>query len=122
MTRPSWDDYFLAIACTVSARADCARKQHGAVIVSPEHRILATGYNGTPPGDKRSCWHGDCPRRDAAVGTNDYSNCIALHAEQNAIANAGNVRGATIYITGEPCNMCAKLIAAAGIVRTVYSS
>lgn len=128
--RPSWDAYFLDIARAVSARADCSRAQHGAVIVK-DRRIVATGYNGSPAGGP-SCLAGDCPRGRLSrkeepgvslggVGSNDYSNCIALHAEQNAIAYAArnDTEGATLYITGKPCDMCSKLIAAAGIARIV---
>jgi dCMP deaminase len=118
VTRPSWDDYFINIAGAVATRAECSRAQHGAVIVDQHHRIISTGYNGTPPGDPRSCLRGDCPRATSGVAHNSggYENCIALHAEQNAIANATReMRGGTIYITGRPCPMCSKLILAAGL-------
>lgn len=123
--RPDWSEYFLGIARAVAARADCRRAQHGAVIVDRERRIISTGYNGSPPGGD-SCLAGKCPRgllssEEIAHLSPDYSNCIALHAEMNAIAYAGrDTRGATIYITGPPCDMCSKLIAAAGIRDIVY--
>lgn len=116
--RPDWDEYFLGIAEAVSRRAECARRQHGAVIVDRYNRVISTGYNGTPPGDERSCFRGDCPRAssDAPANSGGYENCIALHAEQNAIANATrDTRGGIIYITGPPCPMCAKLVLAAGL-------
>ncbi len=123
--RPNWDDYFLGIALAVSTRADCRRAQYGAVIVTPDRRIVATGYNGSPAGGL-SCLAGQCPRGLVGGAHNraDYSDCIALHAEQNAVAHSyGRTVGATIYINGPtprpPCDMCAKLIAAAGITRTV---
>ena len=123
VARPGWDEYFLAVAKAVAARADCTRAQHGCVLVDADHRIVSTGYNGTPPGDLRSCFAGDCPRSssDVAPGAGDYAECIALHAEQNAVANAGRLlRGCTAYITGAPCSMCAKLLAAAGVTRIVH--
>lgn len=117
-SRPGWDEYFTGIAVAVSARAECRRRQHGAVIVDEHHRIIATGYNGTPPGDDRSCLAGDCPR-GLSEGPNcdeGYEDCIALHAEQNAIANSvRDMRGGIIYVTGPPCPMCLKLIRAAGL-------
>lgn len=123
-TRPDWNSYFLAIAKTVATRADCRRAQHGAVIVK-DKRIVSTGYNGSPAGGP-SCLAGECPRGllsadDLPHLTADYSNCVAVHAESNAIAyaNREDTRGATIYITGKPCDMCGKLIAAAGIIRVV---
>jgi deoxycytidylate deaminase len=48
--RPDWDSYFLEISRVVAARATCPRKHVGAVVVSPDHQILSTGYNGSPPG------------------------------------------------------------------------
>ncbi|HEX6989232.1 MAG TPA: dCMP deaminase, partial [Bacillota bacterium] len=47
--RPSWDEYFMGLAEAVAARSTCARRAVGAVIVR-DRRILATGYNGSPPG------------------------------------------------------------------------
>lgn len=132
--RPDWDGYFLTIAGAVALRADCQRAQIGCVLVDQHHRIVSTGYNGTPPGDRRSCQDGDCPRATLSVEqqahrSGGYENCINLHAEQNAIANAkGDLRGCTAYIVSlhhthggwytvpvEPCPMCEKLCLAAGL-------
>lgn len=124
VVRPDWDDYYLGIAEAVSRRGDCVRRQHGAVVVQG-HRIVSTGYNGTPPGDERSCGAtGACPRAlDASArhGEGQYDLCWSSHAEANALLRASweDMQGATIYVTGDPCPGCAKLIASAGIVRTV---
>lgn len=49
--------------------------------------------------------------------------CRALHAEQNAIIQAAtlaqSIEGATMYITNQPCIICAKMIINAGIERIV---
>lgn len=122
--RPDWDTYFLNIAEAVALRGDCQRARVGVVIVDPSQRIVATGYNGTPSGGA-SCLAGDCPRAVSGVpgNTPDYSNCIALHAEQNAVAYATwhQTRGGTAYLSGGklPCDMCWKLLLAAGVVRIV---
>lgn len=131
-TRPGWDDYYLAIAQTVASRADCSRARHGAVIVDPERRVVSFGYNGAPAG-MPGCLEGACPRGrlpygDLGARAGGYDDptaagyCIAVHAEANAIILAGRraTAGATIYITGEPCHGCRKLIAAAGIARVIY--
>ena len=51
--------------------------------------------------------------------------CRAIHAEQNAIIQAGthgiNINGGTLYCTHSPCILCAKMIANAKIKRVVMS-
>jgi len=130
--RPDWDEYFLTIARAVAYRADCRRAKFGAVIVDAEQRIKATGYNGAPR-KGGSCLAGECPRglltREELAshfdGNHDFSNCISLHAEMNAVAYAGYTPDGVIYIASldrdhcVPCDMCGKLIKAAGIGRVV---
>jgi len=51
--------------------------------------------------------------------------CRALHAEQNAIIQAAtsgqSIEGGTIYITNQPCVICAKMIINAGIRKIVVA-
>lgn len=113
MTRPEWNRYFLGIAQAVSTRATCPRLSVGAVIVSPEHRILSTGYNGAPPGADH-CLDKGCEIVDG--------HCIrALHADRNAILFArADLKGATLYLWGgPPCLHCAQDIVTVGIVRVI---
>lgn len=123
-SRVCWDCYFLAICDAVAQRADCRRAQHGCVIVK-DHRVASTGYNGSPSGGP-SCLAGECPRgllsNAECRSLTSYENCIALHAEQNAIAYSSgqDTRGATLYVTGAQCDMCRKLTQAAGIARVVW--
>lgn len=76
--RPDWDEYFLIIAQAVATRADCSRREVGAVIVK-NHRIVSTGYNGAPAGDG-GCLSGACPRgahfreRSMGVGCPEWSD------------------------------------------------
>ncbi len=130
LTVPGWDEYFLDIAQAVSARAKCTRRRVGAVLVGPDHRIIATGYNGAAPG-RPDCLEGACPRGrlryDEVPGLGDYDRpgtpgfCIAIHAEVNALLFATrDTKGATAYITDKPCPGCRKALAAAGIVRALW--
>ncbi len=123
MIRPGWDDYYLGIAQAVARRGECVRRQVGAVIVR-DHTIVATGYNGFPPGEEKNCLTGDCPRgsSDARPGTGyAETGCRAIHAETNAIIRAGRAQclGATIYVTTDPCVLCSSLIKASGITQVV---
>lgn len=124
--RPSWDRYFLEIADAVALRADCSRRQVGAVMVRPNNSIASTGYNGSEPGGK-SCLAGQCPRAQSDVpGLSTYEPgspgyCIALHAEGNCLAFAReDTTGYTMYITCEPCDWCLRTIKAHRLSRVVY--
>lgn len=125
-TRPTWDEYFLGIAAAVAARADCRRRRVGAVLVS-DNRIVATGYNGAPPGGP-SCLAGQCPRglQENVEPGSSYDTgpgaCVALHAEQNCLlyADRSRAEAATIYITDAPCDGCRRMIAGSGVLRAVW--
>ncbi len=115
--RPSWDNYFMNIANEVAKRSTCERAQVGAVIVK-EKRILTTGYNGSPRG---------LPHCSEVGCLMDNEHCVrTLHAEQNAIIQAALhgiiTERATIYVTHQPCFLCAKMIINAGLIRIVYDN
>jgi dCMP deaminase len=122
--RPAWDEYFMGIAQAVARRGDCTRRRVGCVLVDSDHRIIGTGYNGAEPGGP-SCLAGECPRgqltqAQVASGTGGYHNCIAIHAEANALLFARtSCRGATAYVSSEVCPDCRKLLRGAGVVRVV---
>jgi dCMP deaminase len=122
--RQSWDEYFLGLAGAAATRSNCARRAVGAVIVR-DHHIQSTGYNG-PPSGYGHCDSGACPRSASTdpVGTDaNYDNCVAIHAEANALlfADSHQREGATLYTTAAPCFSCAKLIANSGIAEVVAS-
>lgn len=129
MSRPDWDDYFLAIAHAVSIRADCTRRKVGAVIVK-DRRIVGTGYNGAPAGAPGCASDGACPRGkldyDEVAPLSSYDtgpgSCIAVHAEANALlyTDRSDLLSSTIYITCVPCEGCLRLIRAAGVTRIVF--
>ncbi len=120
--RPSWDIYFLDIAHLVATRSTCLRRQVGTVVVKNK-QILATGYNGAPMGITH-CDETGCLREKLRVPSGQrHELCRALHAEQNAFLQAArhgvNLDGATLYITVQPCAICAKMIINAGIKKVV---
>ncbi|MBO5948034.1 dCMP deaminase family protein [bacterium] len=119
-----WNDYFLEIAKTCASRSNCIRAQVGAVIVGPDKKIKATGYNGTPSKVISCLERGECYRikHNIPSGTR-YETCRSIHAEQNAIIQAGQDRaqGCTMYIWGHEmiCILCKRFIVQAGI-KDVY--
>lgn len=121
--RPSWDEYFLEVASLVSRRATCLRRHVGAVLVK-DKRILATGYNGAPSGIKHCIDDGDCLRVKLGIPSGQrHELCRGLHAEQNVLIQAAlhgiSTNGSVLYLTNQPCIICAKMLINAGIKEVV---
>lgn len=116
-TRPGWDEYFMEIARTVATRGTCTRLSVGCV-VTRDHRILTTGYNGAP----RHVAH--CSEVGCLV-VNDHCQ-RSTHAEANAVVQGAlhgvSLQGSTVYCTHQPCNGCSKLLISAGVVRIVFEA
>ena len=115
--RPSWDEYFLKLAMLASERATCPRMHVGCVLVKDKF-VLATGYNGSLPGQPH------CDDEGCLVVDN---HCVRTnHAEINALVQATthgvNIKGASAYITNMSCTNCAKALIAAGIKRVIVFS
>lgn len=121
--RSNWDETWMSVGNVIRRRSPCVNRQVGAVLVDRENRIISVGYNGFPRRmvAPESCAT-VCPRASGARGQH-YENCIAIHAEVNAIINASvHGRGynyCTLYVTSFPCIDCAKVIANAQIGRVV---
>src|SRR5574344_165114 len=112
------------LAKTCASRSNWIRAQVGAVIVGDDKKIKATGYNGTPSKVQSCAERGECFRvkNNIPSGTR-YETCRSIHAEQNAIIQAGQDRcqGATMYIWGHDFIriLCKRFIVQAGI-KDVY--
>jgi len=114
----SWDEYFMGIAILSSKRSKDPSTQVGACIVTPNKKIVGTGYNGFPQGcsDDNLPWD-----REGEFLKTKYP--YVCHAELNAILNATkNLEGCSIYVALFPCNECAKAIIQSGIKEIVYLS
>jgi dCMP deaminase len=133
--RPDRDAYFMDKARKAAIRSTCLSRPVGAVIVSPDHYIVSTGYNGAPSGmrqclkDKKSVDYPDeCYRRINKLRKDDepHSTCRSCHAEANALAMAAKkgipVEDCTVYVTLESCLNCMKQMKQSGIVREVYET
>jgi len=105
-----------------SAFSTCTRRKYAAIILSKDGRIVSIGYNGSPP-KYGHCDEGACPRAqsDAPHGS-QYDNCIAVHAEANALmySDISLRTGGTLIVNGPPCYSCSKLISTSGIKKVVY--
>ncbi|KIK07201.1 hypothetical protein K443DRAFT_87498 [Laccaria amethystina LaAM-08-1] len=122
--RPSWDAYFMTLASLASRRSNCMKRRVGAVLVR-ENRVLATGYNGTPRGLK-NCNEGGCPQCNGLVlpSPSHSYECVCLHAEENALLEAGRERvgtNAVLYCNTCPCLRCTIKIIQTGVKTVVYN-
>lgn len=134
--RISKEDYYLGIALAVSKRSNCLKRHYGCVIIKNDE-IIATGYNGSPRGEK-NCWDvGYCKRINKPHNSGDYSDCHSVHAEQNAMLSASrkDMIGSVMYLAGEefsevngkwvevkncePCPICERMIRNAGIKEII---
>jgi dCMP deaminase len=83
-------------------------------LVTKDGHILATKRNGTLPGRPNRC--------EDEHGKTHHDR--VLHAEQNIItfcAKTGiSMEGAHLFVTTAPCELCATLLSATGIVKVVY--
>jgi len=94
---------------------DPGRHGVGCVIVK-DKRIIAGGYNGSPPGLPH-CDEDDHLMRDG--------HCVrTIHSETNAILQCAlhgvSPEGATVYTTASPCYDCGKLLCGAKVKRVVF--
>ncbi|MBI9033014.1 MAG: cytidine/deoxycytidylate deaminase family protein [Bacteroidales bacterium] len=121
--RPTWDEYFMEIADTVSKRATCDRGRSGCVIAR-DKQILVTGYVGSPKGLPHCDDEGHLFKKVIHGDESISQHCVrTVHAEQNAIAQAARLgialEGATLYCRMTPCRTCAMMIINCGIARVV---
>ncbi len=136
------DIFYMKMAISASDRSNCARgcpkddhgrclrdakghligqtRKFGCVIVKGDN-IVSYGFNAQAPGQPL-CADVGCLRDTLGIpsGT-QIEKCRAVHAEQYAFLKmvssgvGASTQGATMYVTAEPCEVCAKEIAGSGI-------
>ena len=121
--RPTWDEYFMEIANTVSKRASCDRGRSGCVIAR-DRQLLVSGYVGSPIGLPHCDEVGHQMKKMQHEDGSVTQHCVrTVHAEQNAICQAAklgiSLLGSTRYCMMTPCRTCAMLIINCGIERVV---
>lgn len=147
MTRPTLDEWGLRLALVVASRGTCGLRRVGCVLLDGVGHVLSTGYNGAPAGEPhcahppaprcRGCgaerrWYkdgyflrcvvcGDDASRDTDTTPSDPGNCVALHAEWNALLQCPDPRRIlTAYVTAQPCVTCVKLLLNTSCRRVVF--
>jgi len=111
--RPSLESLIMDFAMSLTRRATCRRAQFSCVVTSEDMtQIYGFGYNGTARGFS----HDDCK-------FDQPGNCQCVHAEQNALIKVRvNDPRKVVFVTGQPCVTCAKLIINSGASKVYYRS
>lgn len=141
--------YYMEMAKLTATLSNAVRLKVGAVIVK-NHKILATGYNGTPSGWDNNCediefmpfdssdwlnpeeiWH-EWPLEgkflvDGVEVTKRYrlkTKPEVLHSEMNALMKVArsteSSEDAVMFCTHAPCLNCAKAIYQSGITKLYW--
>jgi len=127
--RLPWPQFFMLHAHLAATRSTCDRGPEllldpgrhgvGAVIVK-DHRVIAGGYNGSPPGQPHCC---DSEELGGGHIMRDGHCVRTIHSEMNALIQCAldgtSPEGAAIYCTASPCWDCAKALIRAKI-KEVY--
>lgn len=112
----------MGVALLSAKRSKDPSTQVGAVVVTPDKRIIGVGWNGMPT-TINSGSENDLvfPWGKESKDPLETKYMFVVHAEPNAIFHASeSVRGCAMYLTWYPCCECAKTIAQAGISKLVY--
>ena len=117
------DNYYMNYAKNISAKANCIKGKVGAILVKND-KIIAEGVNSVPNGIN-PCTEETCLRKKLNLERGENQElCFVVHAEQNALIDALNhkidVKDSTLYVTKQPCIICAKMLINAGIKKIIY--
>lgn len=103
-------EYAMKIAEAAALRSEDPFYQVGAVAMARDGRIVATGYNGLPPGVSAGpAWWNDKEKRKPFI----------IHAETNVCAMFRRGEAEIVCVTLMPCPDCMRTMAASGI-KEVY--
>ncbi len=114
----SKEEWMLGIAYLLSAKSDCKSRRVGAIITDDTFHILGSGYNGTVTGTKH-CDEEICARVARSINTNLHDDCMAVHAEMNALMQSKG-KGTKLFSTTFPCAACLKTMLNFGIKEIYY--
>lgn len=141
LEQAKWDAHFMRMAVSASLLSNCVRgakkgpdgrflrdahggyvgacRKFGCVIVKDQN-VVAQGFNSRADG----CSEEGCIREQLGIASGTSLERGCLHAEQVAIQNYATtggapLKGATVYVNGESCLMCAKLLSGCGIATVV---
>jgi dCMP deaminase len=113
--RLTFNEVFDIMAVMMACRGTCDRLRTATIIRDSKDRLIASGYNGSLPGDP----HCDDVGHQIVDG-----HCLRTnHGEENAILNCSDlekIAGGTVTIVGTPCYNCARKLVSKKPARLRY--
>ena len=114
---------YMKEALKLSKTANCIKGKVGAILVK-KNKIIAQGVNNVPDGIN-PCTEETCIRKKLQLKSGEKQElCFVVHAEQNALLDAlknkVDISDSTLYVTKQPCIICAKMLINAGIKKIIY--
>lgn len=109
-----WGPYFKRVVEAIASASNDPSTKVGALLVTPKHNIILTGYNGFPKNviDSKERWKR--PEKYLWV----------VHAEQNLLNTAANlgisVNDNYVVLTHNPCLPCLKNMLTSGVKGVYY--
>lgn len=108
--KPYWDEIWMGLAFMLARRSCHPTTAVGCVIVSPDNRqVLGVGYNGDENGGSNT------------VTSLEPGQSGLIHAEINALIKTRETKGAAVYVTHSPCEVCARALVNADVSLVVYA-
>ncbi len=99
------DEFYMREAMSLAQAAECLGEVPVGAVVVKDGQIVGRGFN-------------------SPIGEHDPTAHAEIAALRDAARNLGNYRlpGCTLYVTLEPCAMCAGAILHARIARVIYGA
>ncbi|MDR0975618.1 MAG: cytidine deaminase [Christensenellaceae bacterium] len=118
-----FDKKFLDLALEEAEKSRCVR-QHVGCVIEKDGEVLMREHNG--PSEKLGCLNG-CLRENEKIesGTRQgycYTNCAETSAICFCARDGISTNGANAYVSHQPCIICTKVMADAGIVNVYYKN
>ncbi|MCX6745373.1 MAG: dUTP diphosphatase [Candidatus Parcubacteria bacterium] len=136
------DIFYMQMAIAASMRSNCVRgctkgadgkylrdkkgrlinqtRRFGCVIVKDDN-VVSHGFNAQAPGQPLCAEVGCLREQENITSGTKIERCRAIHAEWMAMDKmlksgvGSSTQGATMYVTSEPCEICAKMITGLGL-------
>jgi dCMP deaminase len=109
------DKAYMDCAILMAEHSRCKRAHVGAVI-AVDNKIIGMGYNDSPE-NFPTCEEDGCMIIDGHCQRTEHGELSAL---KECLRKQKDVKGATVYVTHQPCFYCTKFMLGLGLKEVVF--